>query len=80
MGMRSKSRLRLSLRNALLTAGQEHTEHTARARPCPRNLQPNTGKVKAGPSPGEEGKCVCNRKEEQSSKHSCRSEKVGGGL
>lgn len=26
----------------------------------------------------EEGECVCNRKEEKSNKHGCRSKKVGG--
>ena len=52
MGMHSKSCLRLSLRNMLLTAGQENTKHAARSRPCPRNLQPNTGKLEARTSPG----------------------------
>lgn len=69
MGMHSKSRLRLSLRNMLLTAGQEYTKHAARSGPS--NLQPNTGKLKATTSPEEEGECVCNRKEEKSNKHSC---------
>lgn len=80
MGVHSKSCLRLSLHNMLLTAGQEYTKHAARSRPCPRNLQPNTGKLEARTSPGEEGKCVCNRKEEKSNKHSCESKKVDGGL
>lgn len=38
MGMHSKSFLRLSLHNMLLTAGQEYTKHTARSMPYPRNL------------------------------------------
>lgn len=52
MGMHSKSRLRLSLRNMLLTAGQEYSKRVARFRLCPRNLQPNTSKLQARTSPG----------------------------
>jgi len=80
MGMHSKSRLRLSLRNVLPTVGQEYTKHPARSRPCPRNLQPDTGRLEARTSLGEEGQCVCNRKEEKSNKHGYGSEKVDGGL
>lgn len=55
MGMCSKSCLGLSLRNASLTAGQEYSKHGAKARLCPRNLQPNTGKLRARTSPRRRG-------------------------
>lgn len=56
MGTCSKSRRRLSLRNCvLLRAGQENTDHAARSRLPPRNLQPNTGKLEARASPGRKG-------------------------
>lgn len=66
MGMHSKSCFRLSLHYMVLTAGLEYTKHAARSRPHPRNLQPNTGRLKARTPLGEEGKCVCRRKEEKS--------------
>lgn len=55
MGTRSKSHCRLSLHNVLLRFGQENTDHAARSRPRPRNLQPNTSKLEARASPGRKG-------------------------
>lgn len=79
MGTHSKSCSGLR-RVTLLTAGQEYTTHAARSGPCPRNLQPNTGKLKARTSLGQEGECVRTRKEEKSNKPSCGNKKVAGGL
>lgn len=55
MGMCSKSCCGLSLGNVSLTAGQECMKHGARARLCPRNLQPSTGKLGARTSARRKG-------------------------
>lgn len=76
MGMCSKSCCGLSPGNVSLTAGQECTKHGARARLCPGNLQPNTGKLGARTSARRKGSVsAAGRK---SNKHSCRSKTVGG--
>lgn len=52
--------------------------HEARCKGQALSQESATQQTRSQDISKEEGECVCNRKEEKSNKHSCRSKMVGG--